>query len=206
MRDTPHLVIYPTAVTKIFDLHQRYKTELMVYKLNIPHVPQMLSHGEACGIEGDAWYITIQRIKGKPYLDEETFNATRLGAALADFHGASLNKGKCLCHIDNQPKNILVSGSDFFFVDFSDSIMDFPETDITHLLLFWAEEVAYLDFIGIAGCFLNSYQQRISLDPKRWRKALKQSITRFDERRLRYNKKAPARDSGKNRNWLEAVV
>lgn len=206
MIEKPHLVIYPTAVTKIFDSYRSFENELRVYGLKLPHVPHMLSHGEAEGIDGKIWYITTQRVKGKAYLDENSFDPSRLAHCIADFHEASLNKGKCLCHIDNQPKNILVSGADFFFVDFSDSIMDFPETDITHLLLFWAEEFAYLDFIGIAGCFLNSYQQRISLDPKRWRKALKHSITRFDERRMRYNKKTAASDSEKNRNWLEAVV
>lgn len=206
MNEKPHLVIYPTVITKLFDDFEQYQNELKVYSLNIPHVPRMLSHGEANGFDGGIWTITTNRVKGKPYLDDPSFDASRLATSLAEFHSFSLSKGKCLCHMDNQPKNILLSGNEFFFVDFSDSRVDYPETDVSHLLLFWAEEFTYMEFIAIAGCFLNSYQQIIALDSKRWTKQLKLSISRFDFRRTMFYKKHPSADSPRNRNWLEAVV
>jgi len=200
------MVIYPNAVTKIFDDPEKYTNELRIYLLNLPHVPQMLSHGEAEAIDRKICYITTQRVKGRAYLDDDSFDPAGLGTAIADFHHADMKEGKCWCHIDNQPQNILLSGNDFFFVDFSDSKWAIPETDLTHLLLFWAEEFAYSDFISISGIFLNSYQKIIPLTPKRWQQALKQSITRFDERRKQFNKKAPAADSAKNRKRLEVLV
>ena len=109
--------------------------------------------------------------------------------------------------MDNQPQNILLAGNKYYFIDFSDSRRDFPEVDVTHLLLFWAEEYPFMDFIARAGSFLNRYQQDITLERDRWSRSLKESIIRFDERRAKYNKSpGHSEDSSRNRNWLSAVI
>jgi hypothetical protein len=72
--------------------------------------------------------------------------------------------------------------------------------------LFWAEEYPYMDFIRIAGCMLNSYQQVLSLNPDRWEKTVPKSIKRFDARRRMFSKRQASEQSEKNRNWLSAVI
>ncbi|HCM16264.1 MAG: phosphotransferase [Candidatus Cloacimonadaceae bacterium] len=206
MRTRVNIVLYPNVITKTFSDTRSYEAELRVYRLNLPHVPLLLCNGKAEEPEESVWYISTKRIKAKPYLDEKGFDPARLAAALADFHRASMVDSKCICHIDNQPKNILLNAGDFYFVDFSDSREDYPETDVSHLLLFWAEEYEFIDFIRRAAAFLNSYQTQIPLDPQRWRFCLSDSIKRFDKRRLQHRGKNPAVHSPRNRNWLSEVI
>lgn len=206
-QDIPALITYPNVVSKLFTDKELFDRELQVYHLAPPHVPDLLSAGDAEVMDQKLYYITTKRIKGQAYLDQPNFSTTDLGAALAAFHAFTLEADKCLCHIDNQPQNILLAGSKYYFIDFSDSRRDFPEVDVTHLLLFWAEEYPFMDFIARAGSLLNSYQQNITLERERWSRALEQSITRFDERRAKYNKGfRRSEDSSKNRNWLSAVI
>jgi len=164
----PSFVIYPTVVSKLF----------------------ADASGKAHFFEQDLWYITTKRIKGKAYLDAANFSAGDLAKAIAEFHQAGSKGDRCLCHYDNQPQNILMSGSDYYFIDFSDSKIDYPEADISHLLLFWAEEFGYMDFIGLAISFIDSYQTIIPLDAKRWQRYLRKSILRFDHRRVTHHKTA----------------
>ncbi|MCB5278528.1 MAG: phosphotransferase [Candidatus Cloacimonetes bacterium] len=201
-----NLIIYPSVVTKTFSNKDLYKNELFVYKLNIPHVPKLLSYGQTEAMNSNLWYITTKRVKGKPYLDESFFNASQMGLAVAEFHKASLTSNKCLCHFDNQPKNILLTGSVYYFVDFTDSKIDFPETDITHLLLFWADEFDYKEFINLVTSFLNAYQRIISLDPNRWATCLNNSISRFDKRRQLFHKTTHSKHREINRCWLSEII
>ena len=205
--DFPPLITYPSAVSKLFIDKELFDRELKVYNLAPPHVPELLSAGEADLMGQKLYYITAKRIKGKAYLDLPNFSTSDLAAALAAFHAFTYKAEKCLCHIDNQPQNILLAGNKYYFIDFSDSRRDFPEADITHLLLFWAEEYRYMDFIARAGSLLNRYQEDITLSRSRWNRSLKQSITRFDQRRAKFNKLAKhSEDSTRNRNWLSAII
>jgi thiamine kinase-like enzyme len=203
----PSFVIYPTVVSKLFADEAIFARELQVYSFALPHVPELLSSGKAHFFEQDLWYITTKRIKGKAYLDAANFSAGDLAKAIAEFHQAGSKGDRCLCHYDNQPQNILMSGSDYYFIDFSDSKIDYPEADISHLLLFWAEEFGYMDFIGLAISFIDSYQTIIPLDAKRWQRYLRKSILRFDHRRVTHHKTAThSQDSVKNRDWLAEVI
>jgi len=201
------LITYSNVVSKLFTDQKLFERELKVYHLAPPHVPELISAGEAEILGQKLCYITIKRIKGKAYLDLPNFSAAELGGALADFHAFSYKAGKCICHIDNQPKNILLAGNDYYFIDFSDSRRDYPEADITHLLLFWAEEYQYMDFITHADKLLNRYQKDITLTPSRWSRLLKLNISSFDERRSKYNKACKiAKDSSRNRDWLSNAI
>jgi hypothetical protein len=205
--EIPTLITYPNVVSKLFTDKELFDRELRVYHLVPPHVPDLLSAGETEIMGQKLYYISAKRIKGQAYLDQPNFSAQELGGALAAFHAFTFKAGKCLCHIDNQPQNILLAGSKYYFIDFSDSRYDFPEVDITHLLLFWVEEYPFVDFISHAGSLLNRYQEDITLNRDRWSISLKQSITRFDERRAKYNKAFKrAEDSSRNRDWLSAVI
>jgi thiamine kinase-like enzyme len=207
MQQKPDIILYPSVISKLFDDEKAYLRELDVYKSDLPHVPKLISSGRAEVMGEQYWYITIKRIMGKSYLDQQSFSAGNLALAIAEFHLASMVKDKCLCHIDNQPQNILLAGSDFYFVDFSDSRMDFPEIDISHLLLFWAEEYSYISFIELASGFLGKYQNQIILDSRRWQKSLKSNIKTFDKRRAEHGKSTiPSQARDQNRNWLLQIV
>lgn len=149
--------------------------------------------------------ITLQRIQGHPYLDlADGFSPNTLAQTLAAFHLATLNKGKCLCHIDNQPRNVLEAKDQIYLIDFSDSLVDFPERDITHLLLFWAADLPQDKFNLLTASFMEEYSQIVPLSHQLWQHYLGQSIGIFDSRRKLYNKsgKNPPEIQTANRNRL----
>ncbi len=153
--------------------------------------------------------ITLQRIHGTPYLDlPEGFSPVTLAQSLAAFHLATLISGKCLCHIDNQPRNVIVAKDQVYLIDFSDSLVDFPERDITHLLLFWAADLPQDKFKSLSARFIEEYSQLVPLSPRLWQKYLEQSIGIFDSRRKLFNKsgKNPPEIQTANRNRLAALL
>lgn len=151
-------------------------------------------------------WIKMERIFGVPYLNApDGFDAECLGLSLAGFHNASMKGDKCLCHIDNQPANILLAGASFFFIDFSDSRMDYPERDVTHLLLFWAAEMEHERFCADVSAFLAIYAFFGTISSQRWQSCLQESIEAFDARRALFNKpgaKVSPGELGKNRKFL----
>ncbi|MCB5268876.1 MAG: phosphotransferase [Candidatus Cloacimonadaceae bacterium] len=189
---------------KSFQDIDSYHRELKVYQSALPHVPKLVDCGK---VDSHSYFIQAERIFGIPYLDEPGFSQTQLAAAISAFHLATLNGDRqCLCHIDNQPKNILLSGHEYFFIDFSDSRRDYPETDISHLLLFWAAEYEHQQFVDFTGSFITEYQRSISLQAKLWHESLKQSITRFDLRRRQHGKASqPPQCQNENRLWLASL-
>jgi len=190
-----------SSVIKYFDHADEWARELKVYQSALPHVPKLLDHGTA-----PVCFIKLTRIAGIPYLDEPDFPISALAAAIADFHLATLeSSGRCLCHIDNQPKNVLLSNGDYYLLDFSDLRMDYPETDISHLLLFWAAEFSNADFIRKARVFLSEYQKAIPLRTKLWIELLQQNIALFDARRMQHGKGLHSgQEMELSRQWLRA--
>lgn len=133
-------------------------------------------------------WIVIQRVPGTPYLDCASFDACLLARAIAGFHLSTLQDGQCVCHIDNQPANILLNADCVYLLDFSDSRIAAPELDITHLLLFWAADMPPFRFIECTRQFMDSYTAEIQLSSKLWSKCLLQSMEAFDARRARFGK------------------
>ena len=145
-------------------------------------VPALLDY------EAPLW-IKMLHVTGWPYLNDlASFNPATLGSTLAQFHLATFQDGHCLCHIDNQPANILFDGTDYFFIDFGDSHNDTPETDLTHLLLFWASDLPTDVFSNLARQFLSAYHSLLPIYVSAWEAALTTSISRFDGRRLALGK------------------
>lgn len=132
-------------------------------------------------------WIKLERVAGQPYLDLD-FSAKALGLALADFHLATWDGDKCLCHIDNQPRNILANGKKFWFLDFSDSRFDYPEFDLCHLLLFWAADLPETQFETKLRAFMSAYNAKLPLRPKPWKANLLRAIECFEARRARFSK------------------
>lgn len=137
-------------------------------------------------------WIKLERVAGQPYLDLD-FTAKALGLALADFHLATWDGDKCLCHIDNQPRNILADGKKFWFLDFSDSSFDYPEFDLCHLLLFWAADLPCPVFETKLQAILAEYNSRLHLRSELWQACLHRAMVSFDARRMKF-----AKNQGKN--------
>ena len=184
-------------VVKHFNSEQDYYTEMDVYRLKLAAAPKLLDFKPA-------QWIKLQRIHGKPYMDVQ-FDPERLAMVIASFHTATMSHGKCLCHIDNQPGNILESNGRYYLLDFSDSRLDFPERDISHFLLFWAADFGRNCFISYASKFLKYYCSLVPLTSGNWQLCLRQSIQSFDSRREQHGKpggKNPLPLQQMNRDWL----
>lgn len=176
------------TVVKSFALPEAYHREWNVYRLKLDVCPRMISW-----LEPDS--ITIQRVPGQPYLDfGADMDVTGLADTIASFHLATYDGHGCLCHIDNQPGNILYDGSRHYLIDFSDAALAPPEMDISHLLLFWASEFPPDVFARLCQAFLRQYRLRIPIYSHLWQECLSASIARFDARRamFRPDRGAPA--------------
>lgn len=177
-------------VIKHFRRPEEFYRELEVYKLGLEITPRLLDNHEAV-------WIAVSRVDGIPYLDSpDGFDPALLASTISALHSSIIKDGMCLCHIDNQPGNLLWNGQRYYLIDFADSRLDLPETDITHLLLFWTEEFGPEMFRSLAGEFVMAYRvaagKETSLrDPNLWKLCLTQSRRRFYERRLRYGKFKP---------------
>lgn len=186
---------------KHFSNPDAFAAELFVYQRGLPMIPKLLD------FEAPKW-IKMQLIEGKPYLDaDEGFKPKLLGETIASFHAATKDGDKCFCHIDNQPQNIFWDGEKYVLIDFSESHFDFPETDISHLLLFWAAEFPLSLFAPAAEKFLRGYGRIIRINSRRWESCVVESITRFDARRSLYGKGKGSYDlfmKLANREWLLA--
>ncbi|HOY84390.1 MAG TPA: phosphotransferase [Candidatus Syntrophosphaera sp.] len=176
--------LLPRSVVKRFNDPEDFYRELRVYQAGLPMVPKLLRFGEREWIE-------MERVMGQPHLDADfgPEAASRLAIALAGFHRAWFSEGVCLCHWDNQPKNILRAGDDFWFIDFSESRLAPPEADLTHLLLFWAAEYHAEAFRTLCGAFLDAYAKVLPLPPNPWQTALQRSLERFSARRRNHSRR-----------------
>lgn len=179
MESKPHRVeVQDNTVTKHFGDPAMFSRELYAYELGLPMLPRLMSYTKP-------EKIVLEKIGGEPYLDRSfgPSEACRLAETLAAFHTATMNKGKCLCHWDNQPRNVINANNSFYLIDFAESRISFPEDDVSHLLLFWASEFTAERMKELAGAFIHSYTELLPLDHAKWRVSLERSILRFDERR-----------------------
>ncbi len=173
---------YPDCVIKRFGDPEAFNRELRVYRLGLPCCPKMLDYGK------ENWLI-IQFIDGSPYVDvRRSLDYTLLGRTIADFHNATGTKDQVLCHIDNNPKNILLRAGQFYLIDFEDSEMAAPETDLSHLVLFWLGILPHQDIAPAFNALISGYRSQAPLNKGVWPIALEQSRLRFIKRRQEYNK------------------
>jgi len=191
------------CVIKYFTNPEHFHAELYAYQLTLPMMPKLLDYAE------QDW-IKMERIWGIPYLDDlNNFKPELLAETIANFHLATYIENKCLCHIDNAPKNILFCPGRYYFIDFAKSKFTFPETDITHLLLFWAADFPYAFLQSSTLSFINTYLSILQLDSARWHTSLQENIRLFDKRRKIFGKlsgKQPIAVQTANRKWLAELT
>lgn len=179
MESKPHRVeVQDHTVTKYFGDVAMFSRELFAYELGLPMLPRLMSYAEP-------EKIVLERIEGEPYLDRSfgPGEASRLAETIAAFHISTLENAKCLCHWDNQPRNVINAGDSFYLIDFAESRVSYPEDDVTHLMLFWASEFTSPELERLARVFIAKYSQTVALDPERWKTSFDHSLGRFDKRR-----------------------
>jgi hypothetical protein len=182
-KDSTYLIILPDCVIKHFNDPKHFQAELYAYQAGLRMLPDLLD------FQVPQW-IKIEKVKGIPYLDRlDYFYPELLAETYANFHLATLKNDKCLCHVDNSPKNILFCQGKYYFIDFADSRFEYPERDITHLLLFWAADFPADYFKYALETFLNGYLSFVILNSERWNSYLKSNIILFDQRRKLHSKK-----------------
>ncbi|MCB5245575.1 MAG: phosphotransferase [Candidatus Cloacimonetes bacterium] len=166
------------SIIKHFSSANTYWQEFKVYEMELPMVPRLISYEEP-------YWIEIEYVEGKPYLDEplEPELIYTLADTIGKFHSLTRKDKLCLCHWDNQPSNIIYSQTQIWLIDFSESKFSFPEDDITHLLLFWCAEFPPAQLTVLVERFIYRYQLYLRLDSKVWQNALECSLKRFNKRR-----------------------
>ncbi len=175
-----------------------FERELYVYNLGLDCVPRLIEAVEPLGLK-------LELVSGVPYFDYPGgFDPQLLAKTIAGFHLCTLKDGRALCHHDNQPGNILYDGDRYYLIDFSDSIHEVIEHDITHLLLFWAEEYRISVFCDLVQRFIVEYSGMITIDYDRFGECLHKNIKRFDDRRQEFVKlkRKNALEADQNRRWL----
>ncbi len=187
---------------KVCKSKRAFSNELLVYQSAYPNKSELI-------VIGKPNTLVLTEVKGIPYLDVQDFSddmIAKLARAISRFHNLVKVEGKVLCHWDNQPRNILWNDKEkkFYLIDFEDLRLAFPESDIAHLFLFWAEVMDYNQFSESVRKFVDNYQGKRILNWETWSLAARNSMHRFDRRRWKYHKleKRDNSDRLKNRKLL----
>lgn len=187
---------------KVCRSKRAFSNELFIYESAYPYKADLIEIRKPNN-------LVLNKISGIPYLDVTDFSdemISKLAKTISKFHILVQVEGKVLCHWDNQPRNILWNEKEkrFYLVDFEDIRIAYPEADVAHLFLFWAEVKNYESFIANVNLFINKYQKTIRLNPIHWRDELRKAKNRFDARRRKYLKleKRQIQDRLLNRRFL----
>ncbi len=187
--------------TKICRTPEEYSRELFVYRRGLPFIPGLIESQPPLT-------LVLERVDARPYLDHPGgFDPELLAETLAAFHLEFHKDDLSLCHHDNQPGNILYNGTTYYLIDFSDSIYCSPLHDLSHLMLFWAEEFEPAHFSSLVIALMNRYLEINPVPTGDWQIYLKNNMERFDDRRRRYARQArknPLR-AEVNRDFLKSI-
>lgn len=192
----------PSTFEKHCPSKRAFLNELYVYQSDFPFKPDLIELKKPNT-------LVLSKIDGIPYLNFTPcidIIVKKLAQVISSFHAITHLDDKVLCHWDNQPRNIMwdAKTQKFRLIDFEDIRLASPEADLTHLFLFWAEVMCHDIFTSCVNTFLTSYKPVIALDSVRWKKQLRNSKARFDQRRQKYNKKEPVSNPDRliNRKYL----
>lgn len=171
------------SVLKHFSSPDAFNAEIRVYRSNLPMCPNLLN------VKAPLW-INLQKLEGIAYLNQaEGFDPVALAKLIASFHLNFMEDELTLCHWDNSPGNILACGERYYLIDFEESRYEYPEHDLSHLMLFWLEAFEETVFQQKKNAFLKAYQTQIPLSEERWTEAVNSSLERFIQRRKQHKKR-----------------
>lgn len=166
--------------------NRAFINELYVYESDFPNKPKLIEVRQPRT-------LVLSKIEGVPYLDVPELTdemVIKLAKVIGKLHSLAKIDEKVLCHWDNQPRNILwdEKKKKIFLLDFEDIRFAPPEADLAHLFLFWAEMMNSDEFSHRITLFLKCYTSTVLLNRSRWRKAIRNTISRFNRRRKKFGK------------------
>ncbi|MBM4398954.1 MAG: phosphotransferase [Candidatus Cloacimonetes bacterium] len=183
-----------------------FNNELFVYQSAYPYKAELIEVQKP-------HTLVLSKIEGIPYLDIKPLLGSiiqKLAFVISKFHSLLHLDDKVLCHWDNQPRNILwdEQRQSLYLVDFEDIRLAYPEADITHLFLFWAEVMDNETFRELSDTFIKAYQKKHRLNTERWKTETRKSRNRFDSRRCKYDKKEQVANPDRyaNRRYLSGMI
>ena len=189
-------------VIKICRNHNEFKKELYIYNKSLDFVPKLLDHNNSNT-------LIIEYIDGTLLGKETDPDFAAIAALFAKLHNLERKGDKCLCFSDSNPNNFIRSSlnDNYYMLDFSEWEYDFAEADIIHFLLFFASLQSTEKFDNTFKTFMKSYRLLAPVNPIQWDILVAEQISRFDSRRLKYNKKDPNEhpDLKQNRQLIENI-
>ena len=186
-------------VVKICDSPKMFKKELYIYKKKLQFTPKLIDN------DGKNT-LMLEYIEGTPIMDLAQPNFVKITELIINLHSLESKKSKCICHYDNNPKNYLYADGEYYMLDFSEWIYDYPETDLIHFLLFWASTYNAVKFKHVFEQVISTYKAKRIINPLEWELMIPEIILRFDSRRIEFGKKQTHPDIAKNREILREII
>ena len=166
------------SVTKTVNTKEEYDKEMLVYGRHFSFVPGLIS------TDNDLT-ITIEMIQGHHISQESDFYT--IGEHFSELH--LIKSGELsLCHQDTNPKNYMYTSGKYYFIDFAESGFNYPEFDLIHFLLFWAEIADRETFKTISHDFLQGYLLKGQINHDKWQMIYNETVNKFDNRRKQFGK------------------
>ncbi len=171
--DYENLIVVKTVNTK-----EEYNKEMLVYGRHFSFVPEIINRD-------DELSFSMEMIQGHNISEGSDFHV--IGEHFSQLH--SVKSGDLsLCHQDTNPKNYMYSLGEYYFIDFAESDFNYPEYDLIHFLLFWAEIAEAEAFKTIINNFIKGYKRKGKICKNKWTELFPQIVQMFDDRRLKYEK------------------
>ena len=151
------------------------------YKKNLAFTPRL--------IDFTADSLTIELIEGKTLGEIDNPDPRKLAHLFSKLHSLE-DKTRTICLVDTNPRNILIENDTdrYFFIDFSDWKVDYPESDLVNFLLFLASMQNIKKFQKFCKTFLKTYILYLPINHLLFSSLIPQKIVIFDQRRVKYGK------------------
>jgi len=185
-------------VIKICNSPKMFKKELYIYQKKLPFTPKLLDH------DGKIT-LMLEYIEGIAIGNLAQPDFARIAQIYAELHLLENKQGKCICHVDNNPKNYLFADNKYFMLDFSDWDYKQPETDLIHFLLFWASIHNKVKFKLAFRQLMDNYMKKATINPLEWELLIPELIERFDSRRNKFGKRETNPDIMTNREIIKNI-
>ncbi|MCD6182256.1 MAG: phosphotransferase [Candidatus Cloacimonetes bacterium] len=171
-------------VIKICNSPSEFKSELAIYRRQLPFTPQLLD-------DDGRITLVLEYIEGMHIGEMPQPDFGKIAQLFAALHQLENHHGKVICHYDTNPRNYLFSPGKnrYFMLDFAEWRYDFPESDIIHFLLFFASIYSHRHFCEIFRQLITAYRQTMPINPIEWDILLPEIIQRFDTRRALFGKR-----------------
>jgi len=202
-----HTILADEGIFRKFYLEKHdAEQERLIFNKRLSIIPRLIATGSKDSIEyNDFEYVESSHLW---QLDNIDFQA--IAELYCELHQLENKQDKVICQIDTNPRNIIYDklNGRYYLIDFVDWRWEYPEFDLIHFLLFWAEVVSKVEFDDIQQSFLKSYKLKGEINSQRWGRLYPQVVHFFEDRRKLYGKseKKFNPDQKTNRNLLSKLM